>query len=175
MHHLSLLVCVIWRLITLEDCASPSRLGVAFWASKRHCGLPVNEVCEGLEVYLEDLPEWLGEVCVTLAQGEYGEDWVSWAACSGLGVRDWVSGTVCPQVWILSRPNQTYSCHSNWNWSNKSLSSASHWFHLPFPLLTVGPCEFIVWLHYLLSSLSDCLFWLAAHYLPTWSILPSCC
>ena len=77
---------MIWRLITLEDCASSSRLGVAFWASKRHCGLPVNEVCEGLGVYLEDLPEWLGEVCVTLAQGEYGEDWVSWAACSGLGV-----------------------------------------------------------------------------------------
>ncbi len=126
-HHWSLPVCVIWRLITLEDCESSSRLGVAFWASKSHCvspvnevceGLevyledlpesssrlgvafwaskshcvsPVNEVCEGLEVYLEDLPEWLGEVCVTLAQGEYGEDWVSWVACSGLGVRDCVS------------------------------------------------------------------------------------
>ena len=37
----------------------------------------MKEVCEGLEVYLEDLPEGLGEVCVTLAQGEYGEDWVS--------------------------------------------------------------------------------------------------
>ena len=37
----------------------------------------MNEVCEGLGVYLEDLPEWLGEVCVTLAQGEYDEDWVS--------------------------------------------------------------------------------------------------
>ena len=32
----------------------------------------------------EDLPQVLGEVYVTLAQGEYGED------C--------VSGTVCPQV-----------------------------------------------------------------------------
>ena len=51
----------------------------------------MNEVCEGLGVYLEDLPEWLGEVCVILAQGEYGEDWVSWAACLGLGVRDCVS------------------------------------------------------------------------------------
>ena len=30
---------MIWRLITLEDCASSSRLGVAFWASKSHCGL----------------------------------------------------------------------------------------------------------------------------------------
>ena len=69
-HHWSLSVCVTWRLITLEDCASSSWLGVAFWASKRHCGLPVNEVCEGLEVYLEDLPEWLGEDCVSLAQGE---------------------------------------------------------------------------------------------------------
>ena len=88
---------MIWRLITLEDCASSSRLGVAFWASKRHCGLPVNEVCEGLGVYLEDLPEWLGEVCVTLAQGEYGEDWVSWAACSGLGVRDCVSSSLNTQ------------------------------------------------------------------------------
>ena len=29
-----------WRLITLEDCASSSRLGVAFWASKSHRGLP---------------------------------------------------------------------------------------------------------------------------------------
>ena len=60
-HHLSLLVCVIWRLITLEDCESSRWLSVAFRASKRHCGLPVNEVCEGLGVYLEDLPEWLGE------------------------------------------------------------------------------------------------------------------
>ena len=51
----------------------------------------MNEVCEGLGVYLEDLPEWLGEVYVTLAQGEYGEDLVSLAACSGLGVRDCVS------------------------------------------------------------------------------------
>ena len=160
---------MIWRLITLEDCESSSRLGVAFWASKRHCGLLVNEVCEGLGVYLEDLPEWLGDDYVTLAQGEYGEDLVSWAACS-----DWVSGTVFPKVWIPSRPNQTYSCHSNWNWSNKSLSSTSHWFHLPFPLLTVGPCEVIVWLLYLLSSLSDCLFWLASQYLPTWSLLHCC-
>ena len=47
-------------------------------------------------------------------------------------------------------------------------------FILPFPLLTVGPGEVIVWLHYLLSSLSDCLFWLASHYLPIGSILPSC-
>ena len=31
---------MIWRLITLEDCESSSRLGVAFWASKSHCGLP---------------------------------------------------------------------------------------------------------------------------------------
>ena len=69
-HHWSLSVCVIWRLVTLEDCESSSRLGVAFWASRSHCGLPVNEVCEGLEVYLEDLPEWLGEDCVFLAQGE---------------------------------------------------------------------------------------------------------
>ena len=47
-------------------------------------------------------------------------------------------------------------------------------FILPFSLLTVTPCEVIVWLHYLLSSLSDCLFWLASQYLPTWSLLPSC-
>ena len=32
----------------------------------------------------EELPQVLGEVCVTLAQGEYGEDYVS--------------GIVCPQV-----------------------------------------------------------------------------
>ena len=96
-HHCSLSVCVTWRLITLEDCESSSRLGVAFWASKSHCGSPVNEVYEGLEVYLEDLPEWLGEVYVTLAQGEYGEDWVSWAACSGLGVRDCVSSSLNTQ------------------------------------------------------------------------------
>jgi hypothetical protein len=38
----------------------------------------MNEVCEGLEVYLEDLPEWLGEDCVSLAQGEQGEDAVFW-------------------------------------------------------------------------------------------------
>ena len=47
------------------------------WASKRNCGLPSDQVCEGLEVTCEDLPLLLGEVCVILAQGEYGEDCVS--------------------------------------------------------------------------------------------------
>ena len=42
----------------------------------------MNEVCEGLEVYLEDLPLLLGEVCVTLAQGEYGEECVSRTVCT---------------------------------------------------------------------------------------------
>ena len=36
-----------------------------------------DRVCEGLEVTCEDLPRVLGEVCVILAQGEYGEDCVS--------------------------------------------------------------------------------------------------
>ena len=34
----------------------------------------------------------------------------------------------------LSLPNQTYSCHNNWNWSTKSLSSPSNWFY-PLPPL----------------------------------------
>ena len=33
----------------------------------------------------------------------------------------------------LSLPNQTYSCHNNWNWSTKSLSSPSNWFYPPLP------------------------------------------
>ena len=47
------------------------------WASKRNCGLPSDRVCEGLEVTCEDLPLLLGEICVILTQGEYGEDCVS--------------------------------------------------------------------------------------------------
>ena len=39
--------------------------------------MPSDQVCEGLEVTYEDLPLLLGEVCVILAQGEYGEDCVS--------------------------------------------------------------------------------------------------
>ena len=42
-----------------------------------NCGSPSDRVCEGLEVTCEDLPRVLGEVCVTLAQGEYDEDCVS--------------------------------------------------------------------------------------------------
>ena len=51
----------------------------------------------------------------------------------------------------LSLPNQIYSCHSNWNWSNKSLSSPSDWFYL-LPLFTSS-----------LSSWSHCLL-----ALPVW-------
>lgn len=149
---------MIWRLITLEDCESSSRLGVAFWASKRHCGLPVNEVCEGLGVYLEDLPEWLGEVCVTLAQGEYGEDWVSWAACSGLGVRDCVSSGF---NYLAALTRRTVVTATGTGPTNHCLQRVTG-FILPFHLHTVGPCEVIVWLHYLLSSLSDCVFCLAS-------------
>ena len=64
-------------LVTLEDCVSSRRLGVMVRASKRNCGLPSDQVCEGLEVTCEDLPRVLGEACVILAQGEYGEDCVS--------------------------------------------------------------------------------------------------
>ena len=39
--------------------------------------MPSDLVCEGLEVTCEDLPLPMGEVCVLLAQGEYGEDCVS--------------------------------------------------------------------------------------------------
>src|SRR3954468_8657353 len=35
--------------------------------------------------------------CVSLVQGEYGEDWVSRAVCSGLGVRDCVSSSLNTQ------------------------------------------------------------------------------
>ena len=64
-------------LVTFEDCVSSRRLGVMVWASKRNCGLPSDQVCEGLEVTCEDLPLLLGEVCVILAQGEYDKDCVS--------------------------------------------------------------------------------------------------
>ena len=70
--------------VTFEDCVSSRRLGVMVWASKRNCGSPSDQVCEGLEVTYEELPQVLGEVYVNLAQGEYSEDYVS--------------GTVCPRV-----------------------------------------------------------------------------
>ena len=68
-------------LVTFEDYVSSRRLGVLVWESKRNCGLPSVHVCEGLEVTCEDLPLLLGEVCVILAQGEYGEDCVSGMVC----------------------------------------------------------------------------------------------
>ena len=48
--------------------------------------MPSDRVCEGLEVTREDLPLLLGEVCVILAQGEYGEDCVSGTVCPGLSI-----------------------------------------------------------------------------------------
>ena len=47
-----------------------------------NCGSPGDRVCEGLEVCPEDLPRVLGEDCVSLAQGEYGRDYVSWDCVS---------------------------------------------------------------------------------------------
>ena len=42
--------------------------------------------------HLKTYHEWLDEACVVLVQGEYGEDWVSWAACSATG---------CPGLCVL--------------------------------------------------------------------------
>ena len=53
-----------------------------------NCGSPGDQFVRVLEVYPEDLPRVLGEVCVTLAQGEYGKDCVSWdCVSSGLNTR----------------------------------------------------------------------------------------
>ena len=46
-----------------------------------NCGSPGDWFVRVLEVYPEDLPRVLGEVCVTLAQGEFGEDRVSETVC----------------------------------------------------------------------------------------------
>ena len=43
----------------------------------RLSGHPLVQDSLSLEVTCEDLPLLLGEVCVILAQGEYGEDCVS--------------------------------------------------------------------------------------------------
>ena len=58
----------------------------------------------------------------------YQSDW-AWTGCpylKGDKVKTWSSEL------NLSLPNQKYSCHSDWNWSNKSLSSPSYWFYLFF-------------------------------------------
>ena len=53
-----------------------------------NCGLPGDQFVRVLEVYPEDLPQVLGEDCVTLAQGEYGKDSVSLdSVSSGLNTR----------------------------------------------------------------------------------------
>ena len=109
----------------------------------------VNEVCEGLEVYLEDLPEWLGEDWVSLAQGNKVK-----TRSSELN---------------LSLPNQTYSCHSNWNWSNKSCVFNKQ-LVLSLPSVSwVCFREVIAYRLIWLTSLLDYYCWLASYYLPSWS------
>ena len=89
---------------------------------------------------------------------------------SSRGIR-WRHG---PLSWIsASLTRRTVVTTTGTSPTNHCLQRVTGFIH-PFPLLTVGPCEVIVWLHCLLSSLSDCLFWLASYYLPSWSILPSC-
>ena len=79
-------------LVTFEDCASSRRLGVMVWASKRKLWIAEWPSLWKFGSHLKTYHEWLGDVCVTLAQGEYGEDWVSWAACSATG---------CPGLCVL--------------------------------------------------------------------------
>ena len=168
---------MIWRLITLEDYASSSRLGVMFWASKRHCGLPMNEVCEGLGVYLEDLPEWLGEVYVTLAQGEYGEDWVSWAACSVTG---------CPGLRVLEFK---YSAAPTRRTTETTVGTGlpNHCLHQPtgsisstlsFPHYCVECfvhiCAWRLWLKIFSISLVQFLQYVCLHHVLTLSVLCAC-
>ena len=57
----------------------------------------------------------------------------------------------------LIHPNQTYSCHSSWNWSTKSLSSPSNGFYppLPFTLQFVFVKSLLACLIYLTSLSED--------------------
>ena len=154
-HHWSLSVCVTWRLITLEDYVSSSRLGVAFWASKSHCGLPGERSLWRFGSLPWRLTRVIGwGLCVLSSRG------IRWRR----GLLSWISASLTRRTVVTATGTGP---------TNHCLQRVTG-FILPFPLLTVGPGEVIVWLHYLLSSLSDYLFWLASQYLPTWSLLPSC-
>ena len=85
----------------------------------------------------------------------------------GLGVLSCVFRTGCPGLCVLrfkylaALTGRTIVTATRTGPTNHCLQRVTG-FILPFPLLTVGPCEVIVRLHYLLSSLSDCVFCLAS-------------
>ena len=72
---------------------------------------------------------------MTLAQGEYGEDWVSLAACSGLGVLrfKYLAALTRHTVVIANGTSPTHHC----------LQQVTG-FILPFSLSNVTPCEVLV-------------------------------
>ena len=67
----------------------------------------------------------------------------------------------------LSFPNQMYSCHNNWNWSNKSLSSQRTGSISYSPYLLFFFVKSLPDCYARLTSLCDYLFRLASYYLPS--------
>ena len=150
------------HLQTQSDWASLKRLflcgtdacylwGLCILQTVRHHGLSIQEelwVAEWPSLWrlgsrLKTYHEWLDEVCVTLVQGEYGEYWVSWAACSVTG---------CPELRVLefkysaAPTRRTTETSVGTGLPNHCLHRA-HWFYL------------------LISFISSCLLLCACSYL----------
>ena len=154
-HHWSLSVCVTWRLITLDDCVSSSRLGVAFWASKSHCGLPGEQSLWRFGSLPWRLTRVIGRGLSVL---------------SSRGIR-WRHGLLS---WIPASLTRRTVVTATGSGPTNHVSSTSDWFYLFPPLLWVCLREVIAYLLIWLTSLLDYYCWLASYYLPSWSLLPSC-
>ena len=128
-------------LVTFEDCASSRRLGVMVRASKRKLWIVEWLSLWRFGSHLKTYHEWLDEVCVTLVQGEYGEDLVSWAACSATG---------CPGLCVLEFK---YSAAPTRRTTETAVGTGlpNHCLHQPY------------WFYFLNSFISSLLCWVIVH------------
>ena len=154
-HHWSLSVCVIWRLITLEDYESSSRLGVAFWASKSHCGLPGERSLWRFGSLPWRLTRVIGRgLCVLSSRG------IRWRH----GLLSWISASLTRHTVVTT----TGTVPTN------PVSSTSDWFY-PFPpLLWVCLREVIAYLSYLFDFIAWLLLLIGFILSSILILLPSC-
>ena len=129
-HHWSLSVCVTWRLITLEDCESSSRLGVVFWASKSHCGLPGER-----SLWRFGSLPWRLTRVIGRGLSDLSSRGIRWRH----GLLSWISASLTRHTVVTATGTGP---------TNHCLQRVTGSI-LPISLFTVGPYEVIACLHYL--------------------------
>ena len=154
-HHWSLSVCVTRRLITLEDCVSSSRLGVAFWASKSHCGLPGEQ-----SLWRFGSLPWRLTRVIGQGLGVLSSRGIRWRH----GLLSWISASLTRRTVVTA----TGTGPTN------PVSSTSDWFYLFPPLLWVCLHEVVAYLSYLIDFIAWLLLLIGFILSSILILLPSC-